>query len=299
MTDRHFTTTFSVPQSPEDVFRAINDPRGWWSQAIEGDTDRLGAEWEYHYKDVHRASFRITELSPGKKVVWHVVDNTFNFVKDAKEWTGTDVVFEIARKDGETEVRFTHVGLVPAYECYEVCANAWGSYVTGSLRDFITTGKGRPNPIDEIVQRASEMRGKAYSTAFTVDQSPEEVFDAINDVRGWWEGDIEGRTDALGAEFTYQHGDVHRTTQKITEWVPSKKVVWHVVDSHINFVTDKREWEGTDIIFEIDEKNGRTEVRFTHVGLVPAIECYDVCSSTWGHYVNDRLFVFISARPGE
>ena len=127
-----------------------------------------------------------------------------------------------------------------------------------------------------------------------MDRSPDEVFAAINDVRAWWSGEIDGRTDGPGAEFTYSNGDVHRTTQKITEWVPGKKVVWHVVDSHINFVADKREWHGTDIVFEIAKKGRRTEVRFTHVGLVPAIECYDACSVAWGHYVNDSLFRWIS-----
>ena len=76
------------------------------------------------------------------------MDNCFNFVEDKSEWKDTDVVFEIDRKGDKTEVRFTHVGLVPAYECYSVCSDAWGSYVKGSLRDLITTGKGQPNPVE-------------------------------------------------------------------------------------------------------------------------------------------------------
>src|SRR5262245_30120406 len=85
---------------------------------------------------------------------------------------------------------------------------------------------------------------------FTVDQTPEEIFDAINNVRGWWSGDIDGRTDKLGAVFSYRYGNVHSSTQKITEFVPGKKVVWHVVDGYLNFVKDKAEWVGTDIVFE-------------------------------------------------
>jgi len=127
------------------------------------------------------------------------------------------------------------------------------------------------------------LKTKDFTTTILVERTPQEVFDAVNDVRGWWSGEIEGRTDVLGAEFTYSYKQVHRTTQKITELVPGKKVVWHVTASQLSFVRDKSEWDGTDIVFEIAEKGDKTEVRFTHVGLVPGIECYDGCSGAWAH----------------
>jgi len=161
--NQHYITTFTVDQTPEEAFAAINNVRGWWSQAIEGDTDRLGAEFKYHYQDVHRATFKITEFVPDQKVVWHVLDNYFNFVQDKSEWTGTDVVFEIAGRGDKTEVHFTHVGLVSAYECYDVCSNAWGSYITSSLRNLIARGKGQPNPIEDVVHQAREMSDLNYT----------------------------------------------------------------------------------------------------------------------------------------
>jgi hypothetical protein len=124
MNHQDYTTTFTVEQSPREVFDAINNVRGWWSQQIDGDTDKLNAEFKYHYRDDHRSTLQITEFVPGKKVVWHVLDNCFNFTQDETEWKGTDVVFEIERKGDKTEVRFTHVGLVSEYECYNVCSNA-------------------------------------------------------------------------------------------------------------------------------------------------------------------------------
>ena len=145
MNNHNFTTTYLVDQTPEQAFNAINHVRGWWSEEIEGSTDKLGDEFTYHYKDVHRCKMKITEVIPGKKVVWRVLENYFNFIEDKNEWKDTEISFEISRKGNKTEVRFTHVGLVPEYECFDVCSNAWGSYINGSLRSLITTGEGKPN----------------------------------------------------------------------------------------------------------------------------------------------------------
>jgi hypothetical protein len=89
---------------------------------------------------------KITEFVPGKKVAWHVVDShiNFNFVKDKTEWNGTNIVFDIAKRDDKTELRFTHVGLAPGIQCYGDCSGAWGFYINESLRGLITTGKGQP-----------------------------------------------------------------------------------------------------------------------------------------------------------
>src|SRR5476649_1846099 len=149
--EQNYTTTISVKQTPKEVFDAINNVRGWWSEEIEGRTDKLGAEFGFHYKDFHRSTHKITEMVPGKKVVWHVPDARINFVKDKAEWNGTDIVFEITRKGDKTELRFTHVGLVPAIECYGNCSGAWAFYINDSLRSLITTGEGQPAKKEEGV----------------------------------------------------------------------------------------------------------------------------------------------------
>lgn len=161
MSDQHYTTTFTVDRSPQQVFEAINDVRGWWSEATQGDTGTLGAVFYYHYQDVHRCTIKITESAPGKKVVWHVLHNVFSFIQDQTEWNDTHVVYEIAGKGDQTEVRFTHVGLLPAHECYEICSNAWGQFITRSLRDLIATGKGQPNPPEEHAGHQAELVIKA------------------------------------------------------------------------------------------------------------------------------------------
>jgi hypothetical protein len=143
---KDLSITISVDRTPNQVYDAVNNVRGWWSGEITGTTDKLGAEWTYRYQDLHRSTQKITELVPGKKVVWHVTDSYLSFVKDATEWNGTDIVFDITKKGAKTELRFTHVGLAPSIECYKDCSDAWGFYIRESLRSLITTGKGKPNP---------------------------------------------------------------------------------------------------------------------------------------------------------
>jgi activator of Hsp90 ATPase-like protein len=149
MAKQDFTTTLVVDETSERVFDAINNVRGWWSENIEGDTDKLNAVFNYHYKDVHLTKMEITELVPGKKIVWLVLNNYFSFTKDKSEWKGNKIIFDIESNNNQTQVRFTQEGLVPEYECYNVCNDAWTNYIQNSLRSLITTGKGRSTPRDQ------------------------------------------------------------------------------------------------------------------------------------------------------
>ena len=145
METANFTTTLLVDKTPEVAFNAITNVRGWWSEEIEGNTEKLNDEFTYHYEDVHYCQIKLIEVIPNKKVVWFVKYNYFKFTKDRSEWTGTKMSFEISEKDNKTEIRVTHHGLVPEFECYDICSNAWTQYIQQSLKNLITTGVGQPN----------------------------------------------------------------------------------------------------------------------------------------------------------
>ena len=141
---------------------------------------------------------------------------------------------------------------------------------------------------------------KDFSTTFLVDQSPSEVFKAITDVRGWWHGlydeEIIGNTKKLNDEFTFRAGGgAHYSKQKLIEVVPDKKVVWLVTDGELSFVEEKDEWKGTKIIFEISAKGNKTQIKFTHEGLSPDIECYDSCSSAWQMYLDKKFSPLVNS----
>src|SRR2546425_10040488 len=100
---KDYTTSIEVEQTPAVVFRAVTNPRAWWSQEIEGNTEKLNAEFNYHFKDAHRSKMKLIEVVPDKKVVWQVLDNYFNFTQDEHEWKGNTITFDITRKGDKTQ----------------------------------------------------------------------------------------------------------------------------------------------------------------------------------------------------
>jgi hypothetical protein len=145
MTNKNYTTTITVDKDISSAFNSIKNFRAWWSEEIKGNTDKLNETFFYHYKDVHLCKIKLIEMIANKKLVYQVIDNEFNFTKDKTEWINTKLIFDLSTEGNKTQIVFTHEGLVPEYECYNVCNDAWTSYIQGSLKNYIETGTGKPN----------------------------------------------------------------------------------------------------------------------------------------------------------
>jgi hypothetical protein len=142
-----------------------------------------------------------------------------------------------------------------------------------------------------------------FTTTIIVDHSEQEVFNAIRNVRGWWSGlygeEFEGDSEKLNDEFTFRAGEgMHYSEQKLVELIPDKKVVWLVTDSKLAFLKNTGEWTNTKICFEILKRDAKTEVRFTHLGLTPGIECYGSCAPAWTQYIQEKLLRFLTSGKG-
>jgi len=143
------------------------------------------------------------------------------------------------------------------------------------------------------------MTKQNFTTSLLVDQTPEEIFKAITNVRGWWSGyyseSFEGETEKLNDEFSFRAGDgAHYSKQKLVEVTPNKTVVWLVTESELTFLEKKDEWTGTKVIFEISKKGNQTQLSFTHEGLTPTVECYNACAPAWTQYVQNKLLALIT-----
>ena len=143
------------------------------------------------------------------------------------------------------------------------------------------------------------MKPANFTTSITVEKTAIEVFNAINNVKAWWQGEILGNNENIGDEFSYRMRDLHYSRQRVIELVPAKKIVWLVIDSKLGTTNSSSEWTGTKIVFELKEINNKTEFRFTHIGLVPAFECYEGCSWGWEGLVQQSLLSLMTTGEGK
>ena len=142
------------------------------------------------------------------------------------------------------------------------------------------------------------MKEQDYHTSITVDATAQEAFESINNVSQWWTENWEGHSQKLNDIFTVRFGETF-VTAKIVELIPGGKIVWHVIDCNKPWLKDKKEWKDTKISFEISEKDNKTQISFTHLGLVPGIECYGVCSNAWSQYIQQSLLSLITTGKGQ
>ena len=142
MENQDFTTTVMVEQKPAEVFNTLLNVRAWWSglydESFEGSSEKLGDEFSFLAGGgVHFTKQKLVELIPNKKVAWLVTEANLSFVDKTDEWNGTKISFEISQELGKTKIVFTHIGLVPEFQCYNSCAPAWTQYVQERLTDVL------------------------------------------------------------------------------------------------------------------------------------------------------------------
>lgn len=140
---------------------------------------------------------------------------------------------------------------------------------------------------------------KSYSSSILINNSSENVFDKIGEVTKWWSENIEGNSKNLNDIFSIQFAFGDSFEIKVIESIPTKKIAWKVLDSNLTWIKNEKEWKGTQLVFEIFHLQEQLEIRFTHFGLTPEIECFNGCSKGWNYFIHESLFGFLNENKGK
>jgi hypothetical protein len=153
-----------------------------------------------------------------------------------------------------------------------------------------------PGRLIFVDTKSKVMNSQSFHCTITSGVSAVEASERINRVWDWWTKSFEGASARAGDTFSVRFGKTF-VSFRVAEMLPGKKTVWDVTDSYLDWL-DKREWNGTRIIFEITTEGGKTHVTMTHEGLVPQIACYEDCREGWTFYVEKSLQALLSTGKG-
>ncbi|WP_409338299.1 glutaminase [Corynebacterium sp. LK2510] len=125
-----FSTSFDVAAPRKDVYKAIQNPKDWWSDVVGGSACEPGDEFHVEGGDDY-AEFTVNEATDGDRLVWHV-EPTDDRDKDDSTWRDTDVIFELEDSEsGDTRVKLTHRGLLPHNARYQELTEGWRDRLDG------------------------------------------------------------------------------------------------------------------------------------------------------------------------
>jgi uncharacterized protein YndB with AHSA1/START domain len=123
-----------------------------------------------------------------------------------------------------------------------------------------------------------------YAARLALGAPPARAFEALTTLEGlggWWTPTVSGNPLAPG-RVTFGFDGLDETiVMRVDEAVAARRVVWTCLrnDGH-------PEWIGTRIVFQLeDARDGDSVLLFRHEGLLPLLDCYDVCETGWDHFL--------------
>ncbi|HVV55440.1 MAG TPA: hypothetical protein VHC47_08955 [Mucilaginibacter sp.] len=138
-----------------------------------------------------------------------------------------------------------------------------------------------------------------YQGIIRVDVPLHTSFGAIsNRVPEWWTANFGGSSWALHDSFTTIFGETFGAFE-IVEFMRDKKIVWQCTDCNLHFLKNKKEWKGTQVIWEFEGDDKQSQITMTHAGLNPSLECFEDCTGGWNHYVKVSLYKLLAEGKGE
>lgn len=148
------------------------------------------------------------------------------------------------------------------------------------------------------------MSNSNYTRTISVNASPETAYAAVTTgFANWWT--IPDKTiQRVGdqANFMFPPGDSYWTLEAV-KLDPGTRVEMVCVDAyhlHEGLPPEvEKEWLGTRIVWSIAGKDGHTDITVEHQGLVPSLNCYEVCEAGWDFFFVSSLKAYLDTGIGQ
>ncbi len=117
---------------------------------------------------------------------------------------------------------------------------------------------------------------------FLIKAPQQKVFEAVSTPKGldvWWTKRSSGEPGE-GAEYKLSFGAGYDWQAVVSRFIPD-------TEFELELTSAQEDWQGTRVGFQLDEKEGVTEVRFHHLGWPEDNEHYRISCYCWA--MNLRL----------
>lgn len=133
-----------IRAAEDKAYQALSTAEGiqnWWTRDAALDSG-VGGSGEFGFYDRRMLiKVKVTELVPTSRVAWGNVSST------GGSFDGTTISFDLTSDRGVVSLLFCHRGFKASGNNIASATTRWGFYLL-SLKRYLETGKGTPNPDD-------------------------------------------------------------------------------------------------------------------------------------------------------
>lgn len=139
-----------------------------------------------------------------------------------------------------------------------------------------------------------------YKTQIETKANIKICFNSVSkEINKWW-GKTDNSTSKIGDEFSIFFGETEWRF-RVKEYLPFEKITWHCIranHAHGKMADIKEEWLNSEVNWNFIDNHGKTKISFVHIGLVPELNCFDVCKSGWDYFISTSLKNYLDTGEG-
>jgi hypothetical protein len=136
------------------------------------------------------------------------------------------------------------------------------------------------------------MKANSYTREILVSNTPSAAYRALTtEFDKWWTASSTPNTE-VGDTVTFRFDPTY-WTMRVTKLTTNQNVELKCIEAHhIHEGLPEsilKEWEGTILRWTIQPYRDHTKILFVHEGLVPSLDCYEICEQGWDYFFVDSL----------